>query len=147
MFETGYISYPRTETNVYPKSFDLHSALEVQINHPNWGGYVRELLKGNLQRRPGHDAGDHPPITTIRPATSSDFDHDTWRIYDFITRNFIGSLSPDLKYEQLTISVDIGDEKFTKTGNTVLYKGFTEIMGMFFFDSSIKFLFINLLSL
>lgn len=65
-------------------------------------------MKGNLQRRSGHDAGDHPPITPIRAATSNDFDHDTWRIYDFITRNFIGSLSPDAKYENLTVAFDIG---------------------------------------
>ena len=87
----------------------MKGALQVQTSHPNWGPYVRDLLQNGINRNfHGHDAGDHPPITPLRPATSSDLEHDAWRIYDFITRNFIGSLSPDLKYEQLSISIDIG---------------------------------------
>ena len=86
MLHSGYISYPRTETSVYPPSFDLKSALHAQANHPDWGQFVRELLNHNLVRRSGHDAGDHPPITPIRAATINDFDSDTWKLYDFVAR-------------------------------------------------------------
>ena len=129
LYTQGYVSYPRTETNVYPPSFDLKGALQVQSAHPVWGEFVRELMNHNLQRRAGKDAGDHPPITPIKSATHNDFDGDTWKIYDYITRNFLGSISPDLKYEHLCISIDIGDEKFTKSGNTALPGfNFTQIM-------------------
>jgi len=129
LYTQGYISYPRTETSIYPPSFDLKGALQSQANHPDWGNYVRDLLAKGINRNfHGHDAGDHPPITPIRSATSNDFDHDTWRIYDFIARNFIGSLSPDIKYEQVSISIEIGDEKFNRTGNTVISPGFSEII-------------------
>ena len=43
--------------------------------------------------RKGHDAGDHPPITPMRSATEGELDNDSWRLYDYITRHFIGTVS------------------------------------------------------
>ena len=33
-----FISYPRTETNMFPESFDLTAIVRDQTPHPNWGG-------------------------------------------------------------------------------------------------------------
>ncbi len=38
LYTKGYISYPRTETNIFPKDFNLHGLVEQQLNNPNWGG-------------------------------------------------------------------------------------------------------------
>lgn len=46
--------------------------------------------------RKGTDVGDHPPITPMRPATEAELGHDAWRLYDFITRHFIGTVSSTL---------------------------------------------------
>lgn len=46
--------------------------------------------------RKGVDVGDHPPITPMRPATEAELGHDAWRLYDFITRHFIGTVSSTL---------------------------------------------------
>merc|ERR1712232_884973 len=63
----GWLTYPRTETNTYPKNFDLRSTVAAQTNHPQWGQYAQELVQHGLNRaREGHDAGDHPPITPVR---------------------------------------------------------------------------------
>ena len=83
LYTSGYISYPRTETTAYPPTFDLHSALEEQANHPSWGNVVGYLLSSGRIDRPegGRDVGDHPPImssasglggryTTKSPGTS-----------------------------------------------------------------------------
>lgn len=43
--------------------------------------------------RKGHDAGDHPPITPMKAATEGELDHDSWKLYDYITRNFIATVS------------------------------------------------------
>ncbi len=43
--------------------------------------------------RKGTDVGDHPPITPMKAATEGELGHDMWRIYEYITRHFIGTVS------------------------------------------------------
>ena len=43
--------------------------------------------------RKGHDAGDHPPITPMRSASESELGHENFKLYNFIVRYFIGTVS------------------------------------------------------
>ncbi|KAB0398027.1 hypothetical protein E2I00_005584 [Balaenoptera physalus] len=129
LYTQGYISYPRTETTHYPESFDLKGPLRQQANHPYWADTVKQLLAEGINRpRKGHDAGDHPPITPMKSATEAELGGEAWRLYEYITRHFIATISHDCKYLQSTISFRIGPERFTCTGKTVISPGFTEIM-------------------
>jgi DNA topoisomerase-3 len=38
LYTKGFISYPRTETNMFPKDLDLVALVEEQTRDPNWGG-------------------------------------------------------------------------------------------------------------
>jgi DNA topoisomerase-3 len=38
LYTQGYISYPRTETNIFPKELDLSGLVEQQTRNNNWGG-------------------------------------------------------------------------------------------------------------
>uniref|UniRef100_A0A8B9FL82 DNA topoisomerase n=1 Tax=Amazona collaria TaxID=241587 RepID=A0A8B9FL82_9PSIT len=90
---------------------------------------VKALLSDGINRpRKGHDAGDHPPITPMRAATEAELGGDGWRLYEYITRHFIATVSADCKYLQTTISFSIGPERFTCIGKVVTSPGFTEIM-------------------
>ena len=40
LYTQGYISYPRTETNIFPKELDLQGLIQNQAQDPNWGGEV-----------------------------------------------------------------------------------------------------------
>jgi hypothetical protein len=54
LYLLGYLSYPRTESTAYPKSFDIHGTLQTQAGDPRWGPYVRELLQvGPTQSKRG----------------------------------------------------------------------------------------------
>lgn len=70
LYLKGFITYPRTESTAYPRSFDHKAVLAAQAASGKWGSYANDLLdKGHQRPRPGHDAGDHPPITpTAVPA-------------------------------------------------------------------------------
>ncbi|XP_027545379.1 DNA topoisomerase 3-beta-1 isoform X2 [Neopelma chrysocephalum] len=129
LYTQGYISYPRTETTHYPENFDLKGCLRQQANNPYWAETVNALLSEGINHpRKGHDAGDHPPITPMRAATEAELGGDGWRLYEYITRHFIATVSADCKYLQTTISFSIGPERFTSVGKVVTSPGFTEIM-------------------
>ncbi|XP_052821520.1 DNA topoisomerase 3-beta-1 isoform X2 [Octopus bimaculoides] len=129
LYTQGYISYPRTETTHYPANFDLVGTLRQQTNSSQWGSYVKDLLKQGIQKpRKGHDAGDHPPITPMKGASESELGHDAWKLYEYIAQHFIATVSPDCRYMQTTIYFEIGQEKFTCTGNILSDPGYTAIM-------------------
>nr|CCC53485.1 putative DNA topoisomerase III, fragment [Trypanosoma vivax Y486] len=132
LYVSGYISYPRTESTAYPSSFDFKGALAQHERHPQWGAYVQGLLKDRYTRpKAGKDAGDHPPITPMRAANPGELSSDSWRLYEYITRHFIATLSPDCKLCKTKLVVELGGEFFTFTGKVVEDPGFTEILSHF----------------
>jgi len=78
--------------------------------------------------RKGKDAGDHPPITPMKLGNRSDFDRDTWRVYEFICRHFMGTVSRDLKYRVTTAKLSVGMETFSCTASVLIDAGFTKVM-------------------
>jgi len=45
LYNQGLISYPRTETNAFPKDFDLSSLIQLQTQDPAWGGNCSKFIK------------------------------------------------------------------------------------------------------
>ena len=77
----------------------------------------------------GTDAGDHPPITPIASATEAELGGgDTWRLYDYVARHFLGSLSPDCSFTRTTALLSAGQEAFSATGTSPKRPGFTAVM-------------------
>lgn len=128
LYTQGYISYPRTETTAYGKNFEFLPLVHMFASSPDVGEATRELLKIGINKpKSGVDVGDHPPITPCRMATQSDIpDRDGWRIYDYVMRHFLGSISHDMKYKQTTITFMIGKEAFYKTGSVIVSPGFAK---------------------
>ena len=56
------------------------------------------------------------------------FENDTWRVYDYICRHFLGTLSKDLKYKTTTTKLKINSETFSYTTQILVDPGFTRIM-------------------
>lgn len=44
LYTDGYISYPRTETNIFPKELNLVNLVEKQRNDPRWGPFTQRIL-------------------------------------------------------------------------------------------------------
>ena len=76
-----------------------------------------------------HDAGDHPPITPVASATEQELGGgDMWRLYDYVARHFLGSLSPDCTFARTTAAFSAGHETFAASGTSPRRPGFTAIM-------------------
>lgn len=61
------------------------------------------LKQGFNKPKKGVDAGDHPPITPVKSATKTQLGEREWRLYKFITRNFLGCISQDALYDQVNV--------------------------------------------
>ena len=55
-------------------------------------------------------------------------DGDAWKIYDYVVRHFIGTVSYNCKYLATTLSIAIGEESFSFGGKKLLEPGFTAVM-------------------
>jgi len=128
LYISGYISYPRTESTAYPSGFDINGTLKMLQSNDSWGDYVKKLIaNGPNKPKKGKDVGDHPPITPTRNASQGDLGGDDWRIYDFIARNFIASVSMDCKLQKKEAQFKIGSETFWCSGRKMIQPGFTEV--------------------
>lgn len=128
LYTQGFISYPRTETTSYPTNFDLRGVLKQFERSQEYGEEARNILNDYTSPRQGKDCGDHPPITPTKVGSRSDFEGDTWRLYDFIVRHFIGTLSKDMKYKCTTTKFSIEGEIFSNTSNILIDPGYTRVM-------------------
>ena len=77
----------------------------------------------------GVDVGDHPPITPVRSASETEVGGgDAWRLYDYVARHFLGSISPDATFRRTSAKFSCAGEHFSASGAVPLRPGFTAIM-------------------
>ena len=74
LYNRGYISYPRTETNFYSKNIDLFAIVkELSTSRYKWGPYAKKMYN-NLRtmkyfdhpRNGKNDDKAHPPIHPVK---------------------------------------------------------------------------------
>ena len=135
LYLSGYLSYPRTESSTYPKSFDIRGTLEQQISDNRWGSYVRDLLhneKTTLKSRGGVDMGDHPPITPCIATRAGELSGDMERVYDLVVRHFIASVSQDAVWRATRVDFVIEalekDGHFSVSGKELVDPGFLAVL-------------------
>lgn len=85
--------------------------------------------------RSGKDCGDHPPITPLKAAQRSTFDPDSWKIYDYVCRHFLGTISKDLKYSEVTTEIVVETETFVNTSKCLIDPGYTSAMNWMAFKN------------
>lgn len=64
----------------------------------------------------------------MKASSRNELDGDAWRLYDYITRHFIATVSKDCTYRSTTVTFTINEETFTTTGKTLIDPGFTSVM-------------------
>lgn len=136
LYLSGMLSYPRTESTAYPKSFDILGSLQQQSSHPYWGEHASNLLESGFTKpRGGVDMGDHPPITPCRMVQPNELHGDSARVYELVTRHFLASVSPDAQYEETKVVLSAGQkQEFTASGKKLLSAGFLEALKGFSAD-------------
>ncbi|KAJ7948091.1 DNA topoisomerase [Quillaja saponaria] len=133
LYQAGFISYPRTETDTFPSRTDLHTIVEEQQGHPDWGSYAQRLLDSGagLWRNPssgGHDDKAHPPIQPTKFSTGeSGWREEHWKLYELVVRHFLACVSQPAVGAETIIELDIAGELFSASGRVILAKNYLDV--------------------
>ncbi len=128
LYMNGFISYPRTDNTVYPKTLDLPGILAT-IRNTEFASAVEWVI---AHRRPTPTQGkkfstDHPPIHPTAAASREILGEDRWKVYELVARRFLATLSPDARWATVKVNFDAGGEPYTATGGRLLEPGWRSV--------------------
>jgi DNA topoisomerase-1 len=125
LYTDGYISYPRTDNTVYPKSLDLREVIGYLKRVEGAGQYAEKLLQQEelSPTRGKKETTDHPPIYPTGHATKGAMRDDQWKIYQLVVRRFLATLSEPSRSLRTTLRFDSGGEPLTTGGTVVTEEG------------------------
>ncbi|CCD25986.2 DNA topoisomerase 3 NDAI_0G02110 [Naumovozyma dairenensis CBS 421] len=142
LYQKGFVSYPRTETDIFPQAMDLQSLvrnraqLDQSNNRTAWASYAEGLLsddasntnKFRFPRSGTHDDKAHPPIhPVVSVGPNANLTPDEKRVYEYIVRHFLACCSEDAKGQSTTLTLDWADERFVASGLIVLERNFLDV--------------------
>jgi DNA topoisomerase-1 len=124
LYTSGYISYPRTDNTVYPRSLSLKTILEKLRDSP-FKTEAEEILRQESIRpsRGKIETTDHPPIYPTEAASPDKVKGDKWKIYELIVRRFFATVAPSARSEGIDVTVVVEGEPFDAKGYRILFEG------------------------
>lgn len=118
LYQSGFISYPRTDNTVYPSTVSLRSVLQKLAESP-FAEDARELLAQEriVPSRGRTEATDHPPIYPVQGVGRDKVKRqDHWRIYELVVRRFLATVAPNALAETAEAKIDLGGQVFRAEG-------------------------------
>ena len=129
LYQKGWISYPRTETDQFDRDMDLKPLVQKQTQSRQWGQFAQGLINGGFsQPRNGRNNDKaHPPIHPVNYVDQSVLTQEEQRVYEFVTRRFLACCSEDARGSRTDITILYGSETFNASGLTVLERNYLEV--------------------
>ncbi|KDR67536.1 hypothetical protein GALMADRAFT_79789 [Galerina marginata CBS 339.88] len=127
LYNQGFVSYPRTETDEFDPQFDHMSLIGKQTVDPAWGEFATSLQQGGYStpRKGKHNDKAHPPIHPT--AHANNLNGEEKKVYEYITRRYLACCSKDAEGWQTTVDVMCGGEEFSATGLVVKEKNYLNV--------------------
>ncbi|KAG2455497.1 TOP3A topoisomerase, partial [Polypterus senegalus] len=127
LYTQGFISYPRTETNIFPKGLNLSSLVEQQTLDDRWGAFAQGILdRGGPTPRNGTKSDQaHPPIHPTK--YTNNLQGNEQRLYEFIVRHFLACCSQDAQGMETTVDIDIAKEQFSAHGLMIIARNYLDV--------------------
>jgi DNA topoisomerase-3 len=133
LYQQGFVSYPRTETDEFDPQFDHMALINKQTADPTWGAFAASSVSAHLflwnlfiiqlrlqqggysaPRKGKNNDKAHPPIHPT--AHANNLNGDEKRVYEYIARRYLAACSKDAEGWQTTVDVECGGEEFSATG-------------------------------
>ncbi|KAL7489604.1 hypothetical protein ACHAW6_015258 [Cyclotella cf. meneghiniana] len=132
LYQQGFISYPRTETEKFRPEFDHHGLIQsFQAVAGELGNYASRLLSDNNFQNPRagqNDDNAHPPITPAK-AVDPESIHDPIqrKIYALVVKHYLACCSRDAVGRETELTLKIASEEFVAKGLMILERNWLEI--------------------
>lgn len=135
LYQQGFISYPRTETERFQPEFQHRPLIENFRDNIGQGHelaeYASKLLTGNNFQVPKAGPNDdkaHPPITPCRAVDPETINDPTQRsVYILVVKHYLACCSRDALGRETEITVKMASEEFNAKGLMILEKNWLEI--------------------
>ncbi|CAL8071286.1 unnamed protein product [Calicophoron daubneyi] len=116
LYNKGFISYPRTETNIFPKDLDFAGLVRAQTQDNRWAAFAARVLEQGPNPRNGKSTDKaHPPIHPLK--AGSGLQGDEARIYELVARHFLACLSADAQGAETVVRLCIGKPSVVQSPN------------------------------
>nr|XP_043611083.1 DNA topoisomerase 3-alpha [Erigeron canadensis] len=133
LYQSGFISYPRTETDLFSEGTDLRILVQEQQEHPVWGPYAQRLLDPSsglwmIPLNGGHDDKAHPPIhpTKFSPGEPG-WSENHKKVYELVVRHYLACVSQPAVGAGTTVDIDIAGEMFSARGRIILARNYLDV--------------------
>src|SRR5210317_279252 len=125
LYQQGYISYPRTETEKFRPEFNHHTLIQSFQGVPGlFGDYATRLLTNNNFQNPRagpNDDNAHPPITPAKAVDPGSIaDPIQRKIYSLIVKHYLACCSRDAVGRETELTLKIASEEFVAKGLMIL---------------------------
>lgn len=135
LYQRGYVSYPRTETEVFNENTDLRDLLERQRQDARWGGHVAKLLDDppaspaafQWPRKGSKDDQAHPPVHPTKAVVPGELNNrKEEQVYELIARHFVACCSKDATGRQTNVVARLGPEIYDAKGLVVEHRNYLD---------------------
>ena len=127
LYMDGFVSYPRTDNTVYPRSLPLRELVSSLVAIKEFEA-AAPLLQGELTPTRGKkETTDHPPIYPTQAVHPGALDDAKKRVYELIVRRFLATFSPPMISESTRADITAGSQTYFVRGSVVIDPGFAGI--------------------
>lgn len=129
LYQKGWISYPRTETDQFDRGMDLRALMQKQTQGGAWAQFAQGLVNGGFsQPRSGRNNDKaHPPIHPVNFVLPTSLNAEEQRVHEFVVRRFLACCSEDARGSKTDISILYGAETFSTSGLIVLERNYLDV--------------------
>ena len=127
LYMDGFISYPRTDNTVYPRSLNTRELVQSLARIPDFAA-AQSLLDGELKPTRGKkETTDHPPIHPTQALYPNALEGAKRRVYELVVRRFLATFAPPMITESTRADIQAGSESYFVRGSVVVDPGYAAI--------------------
>jgi len=117
LYMQGWISYPRTDNTVYPKSLRINDILHL-LKDSAFSDFAEITIKNRrkMPTRGKKETTDHPPIHPVDIPPLKKLTPEQKEVYALIVKRFLATLTKDATAEITNAEIEIKGEVFVANG-------------------------------